>query len=113
MNRRISRIGWLAIAVGAGAAAAFFLDPVSGRRRRAMAKDKALHYQLALSRLLSRRLHDLDNRAHGLAYKLGLWDGDATKAITKTITRTNGDDEKQNLGPTARHAAEKGTEYIH
>lgn len=111
MNRRLSALGWFVAGAALGTAALFFLDPVSGRRRRALVREKSLHYRLIFERTLSRRWHDLNNRAHGLAYKAGLWNGEVTKTITRTRSRS--ESEERHLSPGAQEAAAKGSEYIH
>jgi CBS domain-containing protein len=73
--RRLSRVvepRWPAILAGlaGGATLAFFLDPNAGRRRRALARDKALRAAHAGRRDFSRVEHDVSNRARGLFARL-------------------------------------------
>ena len=56
---------WLA-AFAAGAALMYFLDPVSGRRRRALARDKVVHAQHEIADRAQGAVKDLRNRAYGL-----------------------------------------------
>lgn len=58
----------LAAAIGAavGALAMFMFDPVSGQRRRALARDKALHYQKELVDTVETTARDVRNRAQGM-----------------------------------------------
>ncbi len=53
-------------ALGIGALAMYFLDPVSGPRRRAMMRDKMTHYQREAARYAESTARDLRNRAQGL-----------------------------------------------
>ncbi len=69
MNR--TQVGWIAGGLGAGAAAAFLLDPRSGRRRRALIRDKAkqaAHLStFGLAGAVSKTWRDIANRARGAA----------------------------------------------
>jgi osmotically-inducible protein OsmY len=56
-----------ALALGAGAALMYLLDPQGGRRRRAQIKDRALHGVNEASDKASAVAADLGNRARGLA----------------------------------------------
>ncbi len=56
---------WLAGA-GIGAGAMYLLDPDIGGRRRALARDKALHISKASGRSLEKTVQDLRNRFNGL-----------------------------------------------
>src|SRR5262249_30804027 len=53
--------------LSAGAAAAFFFDPISGRRRRSRLGDMATHWGRVLRRSASAAQRDLQNRARGIA----------------------------------------------
>ena len=53
-----------------GAAAAYFLDPASGRRRRALARDKVTHYRKEAREYTKGTVRDLRNRARGLAHEV-------------------------------------------
>jgi hypothetical protein len=53
-----------ALALGAGIM--YIMDPASGRRRRALVRDKASHYAHDATDTLSGKAHDLSNRAQGL-----------------------------------------------
>ena len=50
-----------------GALAMFVFDPQQGRRRRALARDKAMHYGNQVSDYVSGAAKDLSNRAYGVA----------------------------------------------
>jgi hypothetical protein len=52
--------------LGIGAAAMYFLDPESGRRRRALLRDKVAHYRKEGRAYARGTSKDLRNRAHGL-----------------------------------------------
>lgn len=63
------------ISVGAALAGALFMyamDRNSGRRRRAIARDKAYHYSKVLSHFLGRKSRHYSNLAYGTVMKLGL-----------------------------------------
>jgi osmotically-inducible protein OsmY len=62
LNRGLMLLG----ALGIGAGAVYLLDPVHGRRRRGLLRDKALHYQRELSHSVDRNARDLRNRVQGL-----------------------------------------------
>jgi uncharacterized membrane protein len=53
-------------AMGLGAALMYFLDPLMGRRRRAMMRDRWTHAWTAERDLLGKARRDLSNRAHGM-----------------------------------------------
>ena len=57
----------VATGLAVGALAMFIFDPQQGRRRRAIARDKAMHYSREAGRIVSSTSQDLKNRAYGLA----------------------------------------------
>ncbi len=57
----------VATGLALGAIAMFILDPQQGRRRRALARDKMVHYGREVGDFASRTTKDLSNRAYGLA----------------------------------------------
>ena len=57
--------------VGLGAGLIYFLDPARGRRRRALLRDKTLHFAGEARDVLDRRGRDLSNRARGLVAEVG------------------------------------------
>ena len=57
----------VATGLAVGAFAMFILDPQQGRRRRALARDKAAHYGREVGNFVSTTSQDLKNRAYGLA----------------------------------------------
>ena len=57
----------LAAGAALGALAMFIFDPQEGRRRRALARDKMVHYGHEVSDLASDTTKDLRNRAFGVA----------------------------------------------
>jgi hypothetical protein len=63
MNSR--PLEWLA-ALAAGAALMYFLDPVLGRRRRALARDQIVHMQHEIAECTQGAVKDLGNRTYGL-----------------------------------------------
>jgi hypothetical protein len=56
------------VGFGLGALAMFVFDPVSGRRRRALARDKATAAAHDLADATTSKARDLQNRAKGLAH---------------------------------------------
>jgi len=62
----ISFMCGLATGFALGALAMFILDPEQGRRRRALVRDKAVHYGHEVSDLASGASKDLRNRARGV-----------------------------------------------
>ena len=56
-------------ALGIGALAMYFFDPVSGRRRRALLRDQMTHAQKQIAEYAEDTAQDLRNRAHGLAHE--------------------------------------------
>lgn len=59
-------MGTLLGGLAAGAAAVYYLDPISGGRRRALVRDWAVHLRHKARRLLSLKTRDLANRAIGM-----------------------------------------------
>jgi gas vesicle protein len=56
-----------AIGAGVGALAMFIFDPDNGRRRRALARDKMVHYGKEAVDTVESAARDLRNRAQGIA----------------------------------------------
>ena len=54
-------------ALGIGALAMYFYDPISGKRRRALLRDQMMHAQKEISDYAEGTAQDLRNRAQGLA----------------------------------------------
>jgi hypothetical protein len=54
-------------ALGIGALAMYFFDPVSGRRRRALLRDQMVHAQKEITEYAEGTAKDLRNRAYGIA----------------------------------------------
>jgi hypothetical protein len=65
-SRRIPA-AWLLIGAGAGALAMFLLDPQQGRRRQALLRDQAVHWQRCAGALIGVGLRDLQHRTQGMA----------------------------------------------
>ena len=57
-------------ALGAGAALMYFLDPDSGRRRRALARDKYMSGKAAVQDAAQAAVHDAANRTRGAIARL-------------------------------------------
>lgn len=53
--------------IGLGAAVMYVLDPEGGRRRRALARDKAVSLANKTTRVVEAKSRDLANRAKGIA----------------------------------------------
>lgn len=53
-------------ALGIGALAMYFFDPISGKRRRALARDQMTHYQKEVTQYAEGTAKGLRNRAQGL-----------------------------------------------
>ena len=53
-------------ALGIGALAMYFFDPENGRRRRALMRDKAVHYGNEAQKYADSTYNDLRNRAQGV-----------------------------------------------
>ena len=88
--------------IGLGAAVMYVLDPQGGRRRRALARDKAVSLANKTSQVVSARSRDLANRAKGVA------------AEARSIVVESGDqpaDQEAERGGNAGNGNErKGTE---
>jgi hypothetical protein len=68
MNRQsLKSLGTASLGAGLGAGLMYLLDPTGGRRRRAMARNKAVHTYHLGSDALRRSTRDLGNRSRGLA----------------------------------------------
>jgi hypothetical protein len=52
-------------ALGVGALAMYFFDPVSGKRRRGLLRDQMVHYQKEVTHYAEGTAKDLRNRAQG------------------------------------------------
>src|SRR5947199_2660230 len=66
-------VGTVLTAAGTGAALAYFLDPVQGRRRRAGMRDKAVWLSHQAGKFVDKAACDIGNRLHGA--------GSAAKAV--------------------------------
>jgi hypothetical protein len=65
----LSTLSWIVIGMAAGAAIMYFFDPIQGRRRRALLKDKAYSASVQTRKAIDARSHDLSDRAHRLRVK--------------------------------------------
>jgi gas vesicle protein len=85
----------LAAAVGAvvGAVAMFIFDPDSGRRRRALARDKATGFANDTVESVQSTARDLRNRAQGLAHE-------AAGAVSNVMPWTGPDRRTRPRGET-------------
>jgi hypothetical protein len=71
-------------AAAAGAVAAFFLDPVNGKRRRSVARDKALSAVRGVQRRVGGKAQDLERQGEGLQRELVDRNGDPVPDSTLT-----------------------------
>jgi hypothetical protein len=53
-------------ALGIGALAMYYFDPLSGKRRRALLRDKFVHYRHQARHLAKGTVKHASNRAHGI-----------------------------------------------
>lgn len=67
---RRGHLGDVVIAAGLGALAMYLLDPQQGRRRKALARDQAVHAARKTGELADMSLRDLAHRASGLVAEL-------------------------------------------
>jgi hypothetical protein len=73
----MNRPGLFLLGAGLGLGAMYFLDPVTGRRRRALVRDQLLHGERQLKMGLDKALRDTRHRAQGFAAELrGTFSGD-------------------------------------
>jgi uncharacterized membrane protein len=66
-TRQVMRSARMLVAAGLGATLMYFLDPGQGRRRKAVLRDRAMHFGRATRDLVDGGLRDLSNRAAGFA----------------------------------------------
>ncbi len=71
MNRQQwTLLGGAGLGAGLGAGIMYLLDPQQGRRRRALARDKAVHGMRLAGTALGKTSRDVGNRTRGLAARL-------------------------------------------
>jgi hypothetical protein len=63
----MSNLFCVVLGAACGAAAMYFTDPQGGRRRRAVARDKALSWANDAAHVTDAKVRDLRNRAYGAA----------------------------------------------
>jgi gas vesicle protein len=103
---------WKGIGVGAGLGAGlmFLLDPDRGRRRRALARDKAIHLAKSTEKIVGARSRDLGNRASGAASRIrSLIRGEAESAAADRQSVST-DDRETSARQTARKIRETESE---
>jgi hypothetical protein len=66
----VNRMGYFVLGALMGMAAQYFLDPVSGRGRRAVARDKSWKYARKARVAVGKRVRDFSNRAAGTVAEL-------------------------------------------
>jgi gas vesicle protein len=64
-----SFLSYIVIGAAVGAAMMYFMDPIQGRRRRALFRDKAYSASVQTRKAIDARTHDFSNRAQGLRVK--------------------------------------------
>lgn len=69
-SRNYSPRNFLLLGLGAGLAAAYFLDPRSGRARRVRVRDRSLRFSRSAVLYAERRMRDLSHRVRGRIYEL-------------------------------------------
>jgi uncharacterized membrane protein len=85
MKQPANRMPILLAGMGLGAGFMYFIDPVTGRRRRALVGDK-LHRVQNLSRDLGdKAIHDLKNRTQGIAAQARHWFRPTEPPTDKTL----------------------------
>jgi hypothetical protein len=53
-----------------GMISAYYLDPDRGRRRRALVRDRLIHFRKLLSKATSKKTHHWQNKIHGYQSRL-------------------------------------------
>lgn len=71
-SRTLSMISMAALGAILGCAAMFAFDPVSGRRRRSLARDKVVGLKNDVANFGEKKARHFTNRAKGLASQAGL-----------------------------------------
>ena len=104
MNRALAIIG----GIGAGVAAAYFLDPKKGADRRALVRDKFNSLKEEATKSITHATETLQNQASGLANdaKAMIGDGRSTSSTSQqnsTSSRTGGSSSGQSAKPVAAH----------
>ena len=97
-----SRVGKAAVFIGGaglGAVLMYVLDPERGKRRRALARDKAVSLAKDTGRAVARTSRDLGNRAKGVA-------AEVRSAVTSKREDTDGNGHDEPIG--SRTGASKG-----
>lgn len=84
--------------LGVGAGAMFILDPDRGKRRRALARDKAVSFANTSKETLEKRARDIRNRATGIVHETKALFADGGVPDSKLLERV-----KAALGRCAVH----------
>lgn len=69
-NLSLGPLAWFCAGALAGSVAMFFLDPASGRRRRALARDKSMHFSNQTLQTAKKSARKAIHRAEGLRARL-------------------------------------------
>ena len=105
MNRALAIIG----GIGAGVAAAYFLDPKKGADRRALVRDKFTSLKEEATKSITSATETLQNQASGLASDAKAMIGDGRNASTTTSQQksasspNSGTSSGQSFKPAATH----------
>jgi phytoene/squalene synthetase len=81
----------LLTAIGVGAGLAYLYDPVAGRRRRALLRDKLIHGINKTGDVADARYRDLKNRAYGTYHELQKDARQVAEAATNVVGRPTKD----------------------
>jgi hypothetical protein len=68
-NSICNNFGWFVLGLAAGAGAMYFLDPQGGRRRRAIARDKAMSWANDAADFADKKARHLRNQGQGLMHE--------------------------------------------
>jgi hypothetical protein len=104
MNRTLAIIG----GIGAGVAAAYFLDPKKGAGRRALVRDKFNSLKEEATKSITNATETLQNQASGLASdaKAMIGDGNTPSTAKEQKSTPNGKSDSassQSAKPVAAH----------
>jgi hypothetical protein len=78
----MNRVCNLLTAVALGAGLVYYLDPVSGRRRRRLLRDQLIHGVTKSRKMADARYRDVKNRASGTYHELRRGAQDVVEAAT-------------------------------
>ena len=76
----------LLTAVALGAGIAYYMDPVSGRRRRGLLRDRLIHGATKSRKMADARYRDVKNRAQGMYHEVRRGAQDVVEAATASTS---------------------------